>query len=159
VPVIMISGLDQENGIARCLEAGAEDYLTKPFNSVFLKARIGACLEKKHWRDQGQATYQALLKSQQQLSSELAEAARYVKSLIPVPMDGTIKADWRFIPSSELGGDAFGYDWVDPEHFAIFLLDVCSHGVGAALLSISVMNVLRSRNLPGVDFRNPGEVL
>jgi sigma-B regulation protein RsbU (phosphoserine phosphatase) len=159
VPVIMISGLDQENGIARCLEAGAEDYLTKPFNSVFLKARIGACLEKKHWRDQEQATYQALLKSQQHLASELAEAAGYVKSLLPVPMDGTIKADWRFIPSSELGGDAFGYDWVDQEHFAIFLLDVCSHGVGAALLSISVMNVLRSRNLPGVDFRKPGEVL
>ncbi|MDD5191448.1 MAG: SpoIIE family protein phosphatase, partial [Dehalococcoidales bacterium] len=72
---------------------------------------------------------------------------------------GELTADWRYIPSSELGGDAFGYRWVDADHFAIFLLDVCSHGVGAALLSISVMNVLRSQNLPGVDFRQPGEVM
>ncbi len=160
IPVIMISGLDQENGIARCLEAGAEDYLTKPFNSVFLKARIGACLEKKRWRDQERATHNALVKTQQRLAAELAEAAGYVKSLLPAPLKGPeVVADWRFLPSSALGGDAFGYNWIDPEHFAVYLLDVCSHGVGAALLSISVMNALRSRNLQAVDFQSPGQVL
>ncbi len=160
IPVIMISGLDQENGIARCLEAGAEDYLTKPFNSVFLKARIGACLEKQRWREQERATHNALVKTQQRLAVELAEAAAYVKSLLPAPLKSPeVTADWRFLPSSTLGGDAFGYNWLDSEHFAVYLIDVCSHGVGAALLSISVMNVLRSRNLQAVDFRNPGQVL
>src|SRR5207248_1110379 len=56
-------------------------------------------------------------------------------------------------------GDAFGYNWLDDDHLAIYLLDVCGHGVGAALLSISAMNVLRSHALPNVDFRNPTEVL
>jgi CheY-like chemotaxis protein len=51
VPVIMISALDELESVVRCIEIGAEDYLPKPFNPVVLKARIGACLEKKHLRD------------------------------------------------------------------------------------------------------------
>ncbi len=49
--VIMLSALDQEDGVARCIEAGADDFIAKPFNSVFLRARLGACLEKKLLRD------------------------------------------------------------------------------------------------------------
>ena len=51
VPVIMISALDDMASVVRCIEAGAEDYLPKPFDPVLLKARIGACLEKKRLRD------------------------------------------------------------------------------------------------------------
>ena len=51
IPVIMISALDELDSVVRCLEAGAEDYLSKPFNPVVLRARIGACLEKKRLRD------------------------------------------------------------------------------------------------------------
>jgi sigma-B regulation protein RsbU (phosphoserine phosphatase) len=42
----MTSALDEMDGIEKCLELGAADYLTKPFNPVLLKARIGACLGK-----------------------------------------------------------------------------------------------------------------
>jgi two-component system cell cycle response regulator len=52
VPVIMISALDQIESVVRCIELGAEDYLPKPFNPVLLRARVGACLEKKRLRDQ-----------------------------------------------------------------------------------------------------------
>ncbi len=51
VPVIMISALDDVASVVRCIERGAEDYLPKPFDPVLLKARIGACLEKKRLRD------------------------------------------------------------------------------------------------------------
>jgi class 3 adenylate cyclase len=51
IPVIMISALDEIDSVVRCIEGGAEDYLPKPFNPVLLKARIGACLEKKRLRD------------------------------------------------------------------------------------------------------------
>ncbi len=159
IPVIMISALDEIESVVRCIQIGAEDYLPKPFDPVLLRARIGACLEKKRARDQEQLYYQALLETQKQLTAELAEAATYVKSVLPAPLKGEIGADWRFIPSTSLGGDSFGYHWLDSEHFAMYLLDVCGHGVGAALLSISVMNVLRSQSLPKTDFRNPGEVL
>ncbi len=51
IPVIMISALDELDSVVRCIEMGAEDYLPKPFNPIILKARIGACLEKKRARD------------------------------------------------------------------------------------------------------------
>jgi adenylate cyclase len=51
LPVIMISGLQETDSVIRCIEAGAEDYLTKPFNPVLLRARISACLERKRWRE------------------------------------------------------------------------------------------------------------
>jgi adenylate cyclase len=51
IPVIMISGLQETDSVIRCIEGGAEDYLSKPFNPVLLRARISACLERKRWRD------------------------------------------------------------------------------------------------------------
>jgi len=152
IPVVMLSALDDENGIARCIEMGAEDYLAKPFNPVFLRARVGACMEKKHLRDRERAIHKKLL-------GELAEAAAHVRSLLPAPLSGAVQADWCFQPSAELGGDAFGYHWLDSDHLAIYLLDVCGHGVGAALLSVVVLNALRNQTLPGTHFSKPGKVL
>jgi signal transduction histidine kinase len=51
IPVIVISALDEIDSIVRCIEMGAEDYLTKPFDPVLLKARLSASLEKKKLRD------------------------------------------------------------------------------------------------------------
>jgi len=105
IPVIMLSALDQEGGIARCIEQGAEDYVAKPFSPVFLRARIEASLEKKRLRDKERQTYEALLTSQKRLAAELTEAAAYVQSLLPPPLEGEVRAQWRFQPSAELGGD------------------------------------------------------
>jgi adenylate cyclase len=52
LPVIVTSSLEGLGNVVRCIELGAEDYLSKPVNAVLLKARIGACLEKKRLRDQ-----------------------------------------------------------------------------------------------------------
>ena len=51
LPVIMVSGLEETDSAVRCIEAGAEDYLTKPFKPVLLRARISACLERRRWRE------------------------------------------------------------------------------------------------------------
>ena len=51
IPVIIISALDELDSTVRCIEAGAEDYLAKPFNPILLRARIGASLERKWLRD------------------------------------------------------------------------------------------------------------
>jgi class 3 adenylate cyclase/CheY-like chemotaxis protein len=52
IPVIMISAVDELESVIRCIELGATDYLPKPFNPTLLRARIGACLEKKRLHDQ-----------------------------------------------------------------------------------------------------------
>jgi sigma-B regulation protein RsbU (phosphoserine phosphatase) len=160
VPVIMISALDQIESVVACIEQGAEDYLPKPFNPVLLRARIGSSLDRKRLRDAEQAAFVALKESQEKLAAELSEAAAYVQSVLPAPIqDGPVSAAWQFLPSSSLGGDAFGYGPEKDGKFGICLLDVCGHGVGAALLSISVLNVIRAESLPGVNFSDPGEVL
>ena len=54
IPVIITTSLDEADGKARCMELGADDYLTKPFNPVTLKSRIGACLERHQRAQAGQ---------------------------------------------------------------------------------------------------------
>ena len=160
IPVIMISALDEMESVVRCVKLGAEDYLPKPFDPVLLQARIGACLEKKRLRDKEKehlATIQAILS---QLNNELAEAANYVRKILPLPLrEGPIRTRWRYAPSASLGGDAFGYHWLDRRRFALYLIDVSGHGVGAALLSVSIINVLRRESLASADFTRPAEVL
>ena len=156
----MISGMDQENSIARCIEAGADDYLMKPVNPIFLRARIGACLERKRLRDLEQRTHASLLESQSHLAEELSEASRYVSCLLPKPLSHPdVTACWHFQSCSQIGGDGFGYRWIDKDHWAFFLFDVCGHGVGAAMLSISILNILRTLSLPDTDFKSPQSVL
>lgn len=159
IPVIMISALDEMEKVVRCIEMGAEDYLPKPFNPTLLHARLQACLEKKSLRDAEREHLRIIEETQHRLEKELGEAARYVRSILPDATSEPLCVDWRYQPSTELGGDAFGYHWIDPDHFAIYLLDVCGHGVGASLLSVTAINVIRSGALPNTDFRDPGAVL
>lgn len=51
IPVIMVSALDEVDSVVRCIEAGAEDYLSKPFDPVLLRARVNGCLSKKRLHD------------------------------------------------------------------------------------------------------------
>lgn len=88
IPVIMISALDEINSVVNCIKMGADDYLTKPFNSTLLKARIGACLEKKFWHDQEQAylhqieEYNHILEAQvKEQTQELTEAKEQLEKL------------------------------------------------------------------------------
>ena len=159
IPVVLLSKVKDLEEVIRCIEAGASDYLTKPFNPALLKARIRSCMERKLLRDQERNLLARIKGYQERIGTELSEAKAYLLSLLPAPMREPFATDWRFIPSSELGGDCFGYHWIDEDHFALYLLDVTGHGVGAALLSVTALNVLRSHVLNGVDFRDPAAVL
>ena len=60
IPVIMISALSELTSIVRCIEAGADDYLAKPFDPTLLRARVGSSLDKKHMRDREREMVEAL---------------------------------------------------------------------------------------------------
>jgi PAS domain S-box-containing protein len=94
------------------------------------------------------------------INSDLEQASNYVRSLLPDPIDNPhLKIQWKIVPSVQLGGDSFGYHWIDDDHLAIYLLDVTGHGIEAALHSVSVLNTLKYQSLKDTDFRNPEEVL
>jgi adenylate cyclase len=73
IPVIMISALDEMDSVVRCIELGAHDYLPKPFDPVLLRARIGACLEKKRLRDREAVHLRELADWNQKLEQRVSE--------------------------------------------------------------------------------------
>jgi sigma-B regulation protein RsbU (phosphoserine phosphatase) len=160
VPLIVLSSKEEPAVKAQAFALGANDYLVKLPDKVELVARVRyhsrgyqALLERNE-------AYRRLAESRQELANEIDQAARYVRSLLPDPApEAPIRVDWRFEPSAQLGGDSFGYHWLDDDHFAMYLLDVSGHGVGSSLLSVSAMNTLRAQTLPRIDFRQPSEVL
>lgn len=102
---------------------------------------------------------QKLMATHDRLRAELDCAAQYVRACLPEPTTKPLAVDWLYEPAAQLGGDSFGYHWIDDEHFAIYLLDVCGHGIGAALLSVAASQTLRTSALPYVDFHDPESVL
>lgn len=160
VPVIVLSTREEPQTKADAFAFGANDYIVKLPDRLELLARIRHHSKGYINQLQRDEAYRALVASQEALAHDVNEAARYVQSLLPAPIDqGPIQAGWRFIPSAQLGGDTFGYHLIDDDHFAVYLIDVVGHGVGAALLSVSVLNAIRSQSLPGTDFKDPGQVL
>jgi sigma-B regulation protein RsbU (phosphoserine phosphatase) len=159
IPLIVLSAKEEATTKAEAFALGANDYLVKLPDKIELIARVRYHSNGYITLLQRNEAYEALVASQKALTNELNQAADYVRSLLPPRLEGDVKTDSVFIPSTSLGGDSFGYHWIDADHLAIYLLDVCGHGVGAALLSISAINSLRSESLNGVDFRDPSQVL
>jgi sigma-B regulation protein RsbU (phosphoserine phosphatase) len=149
---ILLTSLDSIADRVKGLDAGADDFISKPVEQNELQARVRAGLRLHQLsRD---------LQIQKQLiEAELAEAAEYVKSLLPLPVTSPLKINFRFIPSRQLGGDCFDYYWLDANYLAIYLLDTAGHGLRATLPSISVLNLLRSRAIKGLDYYQPSQVL
>ena len=81
IPVIVISALDQMKDVVRCLELGAEDHLTKPFNAILLRARVGACLEKKRHRDSERSYLRRIETINRELNHEIEERRRAEEEL------------------------------------------------------------------------------
>ena len=81
------------------------------------------------------------------LNDELDSAAHYVASILPGDLTGPVSVQSRYLPSRAVGGDCFGYTWIDEDHFIVYLIDVSGHGVKPALLSVSIHNLLRSESL------------
>lgn len=155
VPVIMISALDEMDSVIRCIELGAEDYLAKPFNPTLLRARVGACLEKKRLRDE-------LLQHARRMEKEL-EAARAIQlSMVPVvfppPTAGNPLSVYATLrPAYEVGGDLHDCFWMRPGQLCLLVADVSDKGAAAALYMARAKTTLRlvAMRLAGESARRP----
>jgi adenylate cyclase len=91
IPVVMISALEDINSVVRCIELGATDYLTKPFNPVLLKARIDNCIEKARYKAQ-EAAHLARIESEKRRADEL------LATVLPRSIARALKLDRRLAP-------------------------------------------------------------
>lgn len=160
IPVIFLTAKSEIEDIVKGFEVGGVDYITKPFNSKDLIARIKTHLELLLTRKELEKKNKELQKAIDTINYDLKNAKQYVSSILPKPLKSkNININNIFIPAETLAGDTFGYHDIDDENLAFYVIDVSGHGISSALLSISQLNSLRSEALPNCDFRSPAQVL
>ena len=153
LPLVVLSAREDPKLKAEAFAAGANDYLVKFPDRAEFVARIRHHSKGFIHMLERDAAHAAL-------DRELAAAAAYAHSLLPRPLRGQIKTNWTLVSCHGLGGDSLGYHWLDDHHFAIYSLDVCGRGVGAALHSARVVQAVRHHGLhEATDFLDPGSVL
>jgi phosphoserine phosphatase RsbU/P len=129
IPVIVTSALEEMDSVIKCIEMGAEDYLTKPVNQVLLRARINASLDKKHLRDQ---RTRLLLR----LEREMDIARQTQQSILPdrLPENPGYDFGAMMLPARAVGGDFYEFLALDKNHLGVVIGDVADKGLPAALI-------------------------
>jgi sigma-B regulation protein RsbU (phosphoserine phosphatase) len=139
IPIIVTSALEEMDSVVKCIEMGAEDYLTKPVNKVLLQARLNASLEKKRLRDQ---RARLLLR----LEREMEIARQTQQSILPDHLPDHPGYDFGalMIPARAVGGDFYEFITLNDDHLGVVIGDVADKGLPAALimaLTYSLMGV------------------
>jgi sigma-B regulation protein RsbU (phosphoserine phosphatase) len=137
IPVIMLTGHSDEQSEVLCLEAGADDFVTKPINTTVLRARIETHVRLRLMRDQLRTQNEELEAWRHNLERDLAAARLTQQSLIPQKLptlDGwDIAAVFR--PVIEVGGDIYGWVPMKDGRMLFWIADATGHGASAALIT------------------------
>lgn len=144
IPVMMISALEDTDTVVRCLSAGAEDYLNKPFNPHILRARVDSALARKRLRDVEQQHARSLAR-------ELEIGRQIQLGFLPAELpciDGWQIAA-RFRPARQVAGDFYDLFPVPGQGLGVVIADVCDKGVGAALYMALFRSLLHASALRG----------
>jgi sigma-B regulation protein RsbU (phosphoserine phosphatase) len=143
LPVVMVTALSESDDIVSALKLGANDYVTKPIDFPVVQARVETQLSLKRSRD-------ALRAAHERTRRELAAAARLQRALLPQspPALEGMRFAWRYEPCDELAGDILNVIPFDKDRAAVYVLDVCGHGVRSSLLSVAMTHTLSRRTDP-----------
>jgi phosphoserine phosphatase RsbU/P len=141
IPVIVISALSELDSIVRCIEAGADDYLAKPFNPTLLRARLGASLERKRLRDDLKA-------SLQRLEHELDAARTLQLGMLPrtFPVwcpEQPVQVHALMEPALEVAGDLYDCFYAAAGVFCFLVGDVSGKGAPAAMFMARTRSLVR----------------
>src|SRR5438309_9511753 len=137
IPTIMLTGHGSEESEVRCLQAGADDFVTKPVNAAVLRARIETQLRLRSMRRQLERQNDELEEWRRNLERDLAAAQLTQQSLIP-QKPPTI-AGWEVAacsrPVIQVGGDIYGCLRMKDGRIVLSIADGTGHGAAAALLT------------------------
>ncbi len=144
VPIIMVSSLDVSESKIQCFELGAMDYITKPFYRGEVLARIRSQLKIKHLTASLLKSNKQLRKRQNIIDQDLQAAAAIQRALLPerIPFEDHLQTHYIFRPCERIGGDMFNVFALDEHSVGIYIVDVCGHGVPAAMIATLVSQAL-----------------
>jgi DNA-binding response OmpR family regulator len=137
IPTIMLTGHANEESEVLCLEAGADDFVTKPINLPILRARIDTQLRLRYMRRQLEQQNEELEAWRRNLERDL-EAARLTQQSL-IPQKPLQLAGWEiatyFRPVIQVGGDIYGWLRMKDGRMLLWIADATGHGASAALLT------------------------
>src|SRR6266481_900864 len=146
VPIMFLSSLEEIQNKARGFEAGANDYLTKPFEMLEVKARVRSLLKAKAYSDA----------AKEQIASELRVAREIQMGMLPhdfarLEQAYNISFDAVLEPAREVGGDLYGVCAAGPERLVIFLGDVSGKGIPASMFMVRAISAARLLSRDGPE--------
>ncbi|MEY2576184.1 MAG: phosphoserine phosphatase RsbU/P [Verrucomicrobiota bacterium] len=137
IPAIMLTGHGGEESEVLCLEAGADDFVTKPINDAVLRARIDTQLRLRSMRSQLQEQNDELEAWRRNLERDL-EAARLTQQSL-IPQKPPVLPGWEiaacYRPVIQVGGDIYGWLRMADGRTLFWIADATGHGASAALLT------------------------
>src|SRR5688572_23687465 len=138
VPIMFLSSLEEVQNKTRGFEAGANDYLTKPFEMLEVKARVRSLLKAKAYSDA----------AKEQIASELRVAREIQMGMLPRDFAGVEQAYGVNVgavlePAREVGGDLYGVCAAGAERLVIFLGDVSGKGIAASRFMVRAIGLAR----------------
>lgn len=144
IPIIMVSSLKVHETKVQCFELGAVDYVTKPFHAGEILARIRTQLGIKHLAASLRKSNEQLQDRQNIIDKDLQAAASIQRALLPedMPFPDHLQVQYIFRPSERIGGDIFNVFVLDEHAVGIYIVDVCGHGVPAAMIATLVSQAM-----------------
>jgi phosphoserine phosphatase RsbU/P len=171
IPIIFLSALHRLEERVHGLSLGASDYITKPFDRAEVVARVRSQLAVARLTRELLAANGRLLEKQASLDFDLRAAGEIQRALMParnLDHPPYVQIACRLYPSDQVGGDICNCYYIDEDHLAAYIVDVCGHGVPAAMLAVAVSQSLAPPSLrrsiggrPSFDpaMLSPSEVL
>src|SRR5512142_778640 len=138
VPIMFLSSLEEVQSKTRGFEAGANDYLTKPFEMLEVKARVRSLLKAKAYNDA----------VKEQIASELRVAREIQMGMLPhdfAPIEQAYRIHLGAVlePAREVGGDLYGVFGAGTERMVFFMGDVSGKGIPASMFMVRAISLAR----------------
>lgn len=151
VPIMFLSSLEEVQNKTRGFEAGANDYLTKPFEMLEVKARVRSLLKAKAYGDA----------VKEQMASELRVAREIQMGMLPhvfAPFEEAYGIEFSAViePAREVGGDLYGLCAAGPDRLVLFLGDVSGKGIPASMFMVRAISLAQ---LLARDLAEPERIL
>ena len=144
IPVVMVTALAEKEDRIKAIEAGADDFISKPFDSHEVLARVRSLVRIKRYHDALEQANRELTMHNERLDKELQMASEIQDSLMPQGITDLLgfRIVSHYTPAVVVGGDFFDLWEVERGRLGVFISDVMGHGVSAAFITVFIKTIV-----------------